>query len=447
MKVLIPNIATNEVKYVFHCLLEEFLGLRYEVVISDSVQDFQFIVGKEKLIVKNCFFVTDNPEEIYSVNNIPQEINKAVLKINGEEFPICSLYGKSDLTIDNGVLTLGADIVASTFFMLTRWEEAVNHKMDAHDRFAGEESIAYKNDFLDRPIVNEYVEILWALLNQLNIAQKRKIRHFNIFPTHDVDHPIMFYSKLSALKGIVRPILKFISLWDGLNYFKSFLINEDPFDTHELFMELAESAGVKSHFFFIMGGGHKYDPVNLLQHKKTVELINKVKKREHALGFHPSYEAYDNSDLFRKEKIEIEQALGVALTTGRQHYLRFKVPDTWRIWEEAGMNWDSTLGYPSLPGFRCGVCYPFPVYDFSARKKMNLFERPLIVMEVTLTNYMRLSVKEAQMKVWSLMNTIKKYRGEFVFLWHNSSVNSEKFKKYLPVLRQMYDLDLKEKPF
>ena len=51
--------------------------------------------------------------------------------------------------------------------MLSRYEEAVLLDRDDHDRFPATASIAYKTGFLDRPIIDEYVEILWVAMKRV----------------------------------------------------------------------------------------------------------------------------------------------------------------------------------------------------------------------------------------------------------------------------------------
>ena len=85
------------------------------------------------------------------------------------------------------------------------------------------------------------------------------------------------------------------------------------------------------------------------------------------------------------------------------------------------MHWDSSLGYAEAEGFCCGICYDFPVYDVVSRKKLTLREKPLILMDVTLTQYRGYTTEQAQ-AVWQQLATqVKKYNGEFVVLWHNST--------------------------
>jgi len=107
------------------------------------------------------------------------------------------------------------------------------------------------------------------------------------------------------------------------------------------------------------------------------------------------------------------------------------VPTTWQIWEDNGMSWDSTLSYADKEGFRCGTCYEFSVFNVLSRKKLKLKEKPLVVMEGSFVHYQpKVTPDEMEKKIIILINKVRKYNGEFVFLWHNSSFNTITWRSY-----------------
>jgi hypothetical protein len=67
------------------------------------------------------------------------------------------------------------------------------------------------------------------------------------------------------------------------------------------------------------------------------------------------------------------------------------------------MEFDSTLSYADKEGFRCGVCYDFPVFDFLERKQLKLREFPLIVIEGSFTRYQNIGPLEMENKIDSLI--------------------------------------------
>ena len=86
-----------------------------------------------------------------------------------------------------------ADIIASTYFLISRYEEMVRRGLrDEHGRFPGKESLPYRAGFLHRPIVDEYRMLLhrWLRQSRLRVPEvKKQIR--KIYLTHDVDSPTL----------------------------------------------------------------------------------------------------------------------------------------------------------------------------------------------------------------------------------------------------------------
>lgn len=88
------------------------------------------------------------------------------------------------------------------------------------------------------------------------------------------------------------------------------------------------------------------------------EPIQRIHQRGHEIGLHPSYGTYQTPELITKEAERLRTVLqksGIVQPKlgGRMHYLRWEHPSTLQAWNDAGMTYDSTLGYADRPGFRC----------------------------------------------------------------------------------------------
>jgi hypothetical protein len=296
------------------------------------------------------------------------------------------IYGNDKISVSEKEIICGVDIFASSFFMLTRWEEYVNKNRDDYNRFPAYESLAYKQGFLNRPIVNEYVEMLWNMLKYLGINQDRKKREFKLILTHDVDEIMMWKNWRQLLRVVIGDVIKRKDMSLALERIAEyFLIKrgkiKDPFDTFDWLMDKSEAIGVKSRFYFMSGGVTNFDNRYKINDKRVIKLIEKIKKRGHIIGFHGSYNSYNDFEQFKKEKELLEKISNQKIVEGRQHYLRFEVPTTWQIWEDNKMKIDSTCGYADREGFRCGTGNEFSVFNILSRKKLKLKERPLIFMD------------------------------------------------------------------
>ncbi|WP_159446773.1 polysaccharide deacetylase family protein [Anaerovibrio lipolyticus] len=427
--------------------MHEFLGLEYQIEFSPEVEGYVTIDKDEKNVsVVDVFF--SQPEEIYlSSDSMPkqplvtfQPKRKDIKTVLcGDKLPI--IYGWANNeeyysdSCDMGKITIGIDIFGSAFFMLTRYEEIVNKNRDEYDRFPARESLAFKEGFIERPIINEYVEILWLAIHTLWPNVKRKQRHFNILPTHDVDRPfgtafLTTYQKIHTLAGDLikrkNPGLFFRRSKMIFDIFsKGYIYDED--NTFDLIMDISKKNGLTSTFFFMTAVGISDNDGNYdINRVEITDLIKKIKKRGHRIGVHPSFESYTSSEVMEDSvnrlksclaDLSIDDAIG-----GRQHYLRWKNPDTWRHYEHSGLKYDTTLSYADHIGFRCGTCYEYSVFDIEERKMLKLKEYPLIVMECSGLDecYMGLSHEEMCERSIKLKKRCEKYAGNFVILWHNS---------------------------
>lgn len=434
--IRIPNNHIQERSYIIQVLFGEFLGLKHEINTKKE-ENYEIILENGyKLIIRDAFFslFSEDGLEYLTPKNIPTNVIFVKNQFTpGENIPV--LYGSEELSVSPEQIICGIDLFASSFFMLTRWEEYVNKERDMHNRFPARASVAYKFGFLDRPIVNEYVEMLWNMLKHLGIEQERKQRKFQYILTHDVDHIEYWKSPWVLIKRVGAEMIKRKSIKGATESFKDFINvkigkSRDPYDTFDLLMDISESIGVKSHFYFMSGGLTSYDNRYNIDSIRAKEIIRKIEERDHIIGLHPSFNTYNNKEQWQMEKKKLEEVLGYQVKEGRQHFLRFEVPFTWRIWEENGMEFDSTLGYADREGFRCGTCYDFPVFDFLQRRKLQLREYPLIVMEGSFTTYQSIEPIVMENRINMLISKVKRYNGNFVYLWHNSSFKVGKWRDF-----------------
>jgi hypothetical protein len=417
MIVHIPEGNFDEIKYVVDFLIGELLGLSYRIEKQHSHSGYLIeLKNKFRIIIENHFLFKSN--RYLEQKNIPDTIMFAAHSFCPEKnIPV--IFGTDRIRVTPGEITCGIDIFASVFFMLTRWEEYVRKVKDIHNRFPAKASLAYKAGFLERPIINEYAEMLYAMLVSMGYKGERKKRRFTIIPTHDVDQ---IYFPCS-LKNIAGDILKRKDPQGAFIRLKSRIKRENHYDTFDWLMDVSGKHSLKSRFYFLSGGTSCYDNMYSLDDPFIHRLIQKIKDRGHIIGFHPSYNAYNDTTLFLEEKKKLETLTGDQVTEGRNHFLRCELPHTWNIWNEHGMHMDSTLSYHDHAGFRCGTADEFPVFDFINKKVLTVRERPLIVMDVSLWNYQRLTREECMEKLLLFKSVCQKYLMPYTILFHNSSFN------------------------
>ncbi|WFN35329.1 polysaccharide deacetylase family protein [Methanogenium sp. S4BF] len=184
---------------------------------------------------------------------------------------------------------------------------------------------------------------------------------------------------------------------------------------------MEENYGAKSSFYFLaLKPGDKDYSYDILDLKDE---IRNIPGRGWEVGLHGGHTAYNSYERICEEKKRLEDALGSDVVGYRNHYLHFRVPDTWEYLSHAGFMYDTTFGYGDCVGFRNGMCHPFLPYNLESKKYVGIVEIPLIVMETSLLDpYMRLDTEAALKVVRCLIDSTAECRGVFTLLWHNDSL-------------------------
>ncbi len=343
--------------------------------------------------------------------------------IESEEKPVIIFSKRS--------VVFNPDFIAAVVFMLSRWEETISGIRDNHDRFPAHASMAYRNGFLDRPIIDEYALILrhWIQYLLPNWIPQRKSP--SILLTHDIDFIRKYTHPIKLGTTLLHQLRNFSSLRKLFLSIKIFFQEiQNPSSSVYIksikkLAEISKQNGMKSVFFFQATDPSKYDSGYSINDPLIQNEIQRIKDYGFEIGLHPSYKSYDNFQNLSVEKQNLEKQLSQEVTSVRQHYLRFKVPLTWQIQSQSGFSVDLSLGYPEIEGFRCGTCHPFHPYDLNNKKEMEILEIPLIVMDRTLMNYRKMRPTQAFDAISNIFKQCLAVEGVFTLLWHNSSLMDE----------------------
>ena len=338
------------------------------------------------------------------------------------------------------------DILGLTYWMLSRLEEIGSNNLDNHQRFVSTSSHAFAHSYLERPIVDEWLLILKQVINRLWPKIKLKRQNFRLVVSHDVDisSRYIFHSTFKLARGMISDILKYGDFksairtpWMRLRFHQE-LPKNDPLNTFDWIMDQSDIHNLTSSFNFIAGKTHpETDADYEIDHPSIRSLMRHIHARGHKIGLHPSYNTFNSPDLITAEAKKLrtvcsQEGIKQKLWGGRMHVLRWEHPLTLYGWENAGMNYDSTLGYADHVGFRCGTCFDYPAFDPIADHQLNLIIRPLIAMDVTVTakRYMGLGYGlNAYNKFNQLKNTCRAVNGSFTLLWHNDKLITPQARK------------------
>ncbi len=410
MFLIFTPTLTSRLQYIFSLVFNDLLKLEMELTID-----------------KEYFRSYEGAKMSYSEEAINVELNFKPAKllfekgITEQAIKVINWEGMKALIFNENPF----DPFAASFYLVSRYEEYLPHEKDEHGRFEANQSLAFRNDFLTKPLVNIWAEKIKDSLLQKYPDLKFGERKYEYITTIDIDNAYAYKGKgfVRITGALAKSILKFDSK-GFTNRFKVLFLNaHDPFDTYQYLKDLNAKYTAKSIYFFLVGDFSEHDRNLSIKQKKYQQLIKSIADYAE-VGIHPSYSSNASPKVVVKEIKSLNEVLNKEVTKSRQHFLKLSFPDTYRNLIECDIQEDYSMGYAEQVGFRASICSPFYFYDLINDEVTNLLLYPFAVMDATLNNYMKVKPEEAMKYVLPLIKETKALKGTFISLWHNESLSN-----------------------
>jgi len=310
--------------------------------------------------------------------------------------------------------------------LFTKSEEYNFYIPDKYDRFCYYLS-QYRNIF--EPQVSKFL-----IQNDYDISYPDD-KKFAVCLTHDIDilylpkFTTIFDSYKSLIKGQVKNSYTLLRYLINKKYSSCWNIKE--------IIKLEERYNTNSSFYFLVLDKNEIDfNFNIEDLEPDLKYII---DKGCEVGLHGGFSEYNNLEKIKEKKMRLEKVIDKKVIGFRNHYLKFKVPDTWEVLCKAGFKYDTTFGYVDCAGFRNGMCHPFKPFNIQTDREIDIFEIPLIIMDSTLFDYMQLDMAGAWKIIKLLIDTVEKYNGVITILWHNTNMVNEKYILYEKILSYCAD--------
>ncbi len=332
----------------------------------------------------------------------------------------------------------GFDIFAAIFYLLTRYEEYLPHQTDEYGRYAHENSVAFREGFLQLPLINIWLEDFRKLLGERNpeFLQTKEEGSFSFIPTYDIDMAWVFRNKgfkrnaggilLLFLKGKFRRMMHRIRVARRKK--------TDPYDAYDWMDQLHGRHQLNPIYFFLVAKdiGH-YDKNIDTENPEFRELVRSIASR-YETGLHPSWASGDAPSLLPKEKKVLENIIDKKVDSSRQHFIRFHLPTTYQHLLSCGITEEYSMGYGSINGFRASIASSFYWYDLKAEEKTRLQVHPFCFMDANAYYEQHLTPEAALEELLQFYKLISEVNGTMITIWHNSFLGtSPEFKGWKEV--------------
>jgi len=259
-------------------------------------------------------------------------------------------------------------------------------------------------------------------IREISWVEKKR---FAVSLSHDIDYWNYWGSsaKLEAFKYnlktfVKRPLNASYKIAGHLLH-KNLIYN--PWKTMRTLARCEMDREVRSTWFLLARNDFPDQRQNYISDVKArVQIMDLLGQQD--VGLHGSPQSAYNPEILAEELANLRN-LGFNPAGFRTHYLHFNYQKSFAILENAGIKYDSTLGYWEHIGFRAGISFPFFPFNIAENRPFHVLEIPLIVMDTTLFSKkaMNLSYISAKRSLRNLIDTAEQYQSHLSLLWHNTT--------------------------
>lgn len=430
MILIYTKQKTERLYYICSHIFEQILGIEFELCTdSRCFSDFKgYKLNYSDVSIENILSIYPR-NLLFEIDICSQDIDFELY----ENTPICFLNQSSSSA-------LPFDIFAACFFFLSRYEEYLPYIKDIHQRYDVVNSLAYKYDFLHLAVVDRWIKLLTDKLQEkypdISFTEKK----FSFISTYDIDLAYAYKYKGFLLNtvGFARSLfgLDFRAIKKRTNVLLGKI--PDPYETFDYLSFLHQKYNLVPYYFFLVAQKRsKYDK-NISQKNKAFQKLIQNLSQKANIGLHTSYYVKDNPQKIDSELACLQNIVTRPIDKNRHHYLRFSLPESYRLLASKGIKEEYSMGYIRHVGFRSGTCNSFYWFDLQENKTTKMLIYPLLFMENALGEE---DASQIVSRLIPCINEIKQHNGILVSLFHNQSFgderNQEKWKKVYENLLEM----------
>ena len=420
MLTIYSDRDTPRWKYISTVLLQEICGIEVEHTTSRE----KYMASGPNRINYSHTRITDEELFLHSVDLLfEKEIRDQQITISKiRDTPVFFLTSHSDFPFD---------IFAASFYLITRYEEYLPHKKDDYGRYDHTQSLAFRNEFLNIPLVNIWLNDFRKLLVLKFPALVMPVQVFRFMPTYDIDVAYAYLGRdfRRSVLGAARSLLQ----GNPDEIFERFKVinrkKKDPYDVYEWLDALHLKYRLRPLYFFLIAEKQEGYDKNIDTRNEAFKELIKYHAAGYPIGIHPSWQSGDDTGKLISEKQKLESITGKTIICSRQHYIRLFIPGTYRLLIENGIESDYSMGYGSINGFRASVSSPYSWYDLEHEKATALKIFPFCFMDANAFFEQKYTPAQAFEEIKYFHDVIKKENGTMITIWHNTFFSDEPMYK------------------
>lgn len=322
------------------------------------------------------------------------------------------------------------DIAANAFYFLSSWSEragpnkAQTRRMHSNSIFA---RLGVPQDVVDQ-YLDRLMELLNSLCDRLELAQWippdwPQGATYAVVLSHDIDFiPVGLID--TAKQGVKTVLRHLVHQRDPLDaaraaagLARALMGGRDPYGCVPDIIEREKELGVRASFQVAVARRHPNDVNYRIEDDRVRNYLRAIPDAGFDLCLHGSYRSTEDPRWYVEEVALLARHLGRPLGS-RQHFLSFDYDTLFGAQEQAGIQYDMSMGFPDYTGPRAGFSYPYFPFCLEEDRPYDVLQISLFLMDVTLRSYMGLKGLRAREAVEVALHDIRRKRGCVSVVWH-----------------------------
>ncbi len=406
--LLVYSQPSPRVRYTFKQLFERTLGVK--VTFTNEIEQFVSHSGPKcsygnQALGHELFFKASG---LLFERGVKEDIKTNV--VYKEQIPYF-------FEVDDLKSALSFDMFSASFFLLSRYEEYMPHANDAYG-FPATESLAFKEGFLQLPIVDIWVQQLEDILKERFPDVFCKRRESEVMLICEVNEAYAYRKKgwFRNVEGYLNDLRRF--------NFKRIVqrtkvltkLEKDPYQVYNAMINTARKHRANIRFFFGLGNYSLHDKSINYQSQTYQRLIKSIADYC-GIGLRFSADALVDENTQKLEQSRFEQITHRKASTSFCQYAKLNLPTTYRSLIEHEVIEDYSMGFLNHAGFRAGSCTPFFFYDLEYE-----IQTPLKIIPFCITPNAFLGFKtatKAKEAAFKLVSAVRDVEGLVVIHLYN----------------------------
>lgn len=305
---------------------------------------------------------------------------------------------------------IACDLLAASFYLLTRYEEYLPHVSDEHGRFPAAQSLGARHGFLTLPVVDLWAQRLLGLLTEQfgELKAQKNVYQYCSMLNVSASHEFLYRGFLRQISGVLMDILGFKLRRLGYRALVGLGMKRDPYDLYEEVLKAHKKLGQVPKVFFQLAQYGPFDK-NVSPYNRHFQHLIKSVGDYAQIALAASYASFDDPELLLEEKKVLSDIVHRPIDSCKTRYNRLNIPLTYRDMVDAGFTEDYSMGYTHDLGFRAGTCTPFYFYDLYLEMQQPIMVYPFAVQDYALLK--EKSMADALRKVQAMYDQVHQLGG------------------------------------